>query len=284
MEPLTTWLIVNSRSGSNSQAAVIAIEEALEERGLSACVKRAFPDEDLPDATALARAGVDRLIVFTGDGTLNAVIDASAGWDGEVLVLPGGTMNLLNLRLHGEEATVESILDAVARGAYRRVRPLMACCEAGRAHAGVLVGPGTAWAEVREAMRDFDVAGLAQGTGEALAETTGGARVRLFEPAIGHEDGYPLIELTPSHRGIQVDGYRSEGPGDLLQHGWALLRRRFRQGPHERLGLLDRLTIESETGEPLEVLLDGEPAELASPATFTVAPCEVDLLATSHGF
>ena len=284
MDPLVSWLIVNSRSGSNSEVAVASVEAALAERGMSPARKIAFPDEGLPDAATLEAAGVDRLTVYTGDGSLNAVIDATAGWSGELLVLPGGTMNLLSQRLHGENAPIPFILDAVARGAYRPVRPLMACCDGGRAHAGVLVGPGTAWAEVREAMRDFDVAGLAQGTGEALAVTTGGARVRIVDPAIGQDEGYPLIELTPSHRGIQVDGYRSEGPGDLIQHGWALLRRRFREGPHERLGLFDRLTIENCAGEPVQVLIDGEPATLGPRAVFTVAPCEVDLLATSHGF
>ncbi len=284
MESTASWLIVNSRSGSNSEVAVAAIESALRERHLSPAKRVAFPDESLPDPATLKASGVGRLIVFTGDGSLNAVIDAVSGWEGELLVLPGGTMNLLSVRLHGESATAQSILDAVARGAHRRVRPLMACCEAGRAHAGVLVGPGAAWSDVREAMRDFDVAGMAQGTGEALAETTGGARVRVIDPAVGHEDGYPLIELTPSHRGIQVDGYRTEGPGDFIQQGWALLRRRFREGPHERLGLLDALTLANDEGTPLEALIDGEPVTLGPRAQFTVAPCEVDLLATSHGF
>ncbi len=227
---------------------------------------------------------VERLVVFTGDGSLNAVIEAMSGWDGEVLVLPGGTMNLLSARLHGRDVACEEILDCIARGAYRPVRPMMAHCDAGNALAGLLVGPGTAWAEVREAMRDFDVAGLAQGAGEAIAETASGPRVRLAEPAIGHENGYPLIELTPSHRGLQVDGYRPESASDFLQQGWAVLRRRFREGPHERLGLLDRVRMENCAGEALQVLIDGEPATLPPQAEFTVADCPVDLLATSHGF
>ena len=284
MAPLKTWLIVNSRSGRNSEAALVALERSLAEYGMPAEKTIAFPAEELPNRTVLQDADVDRLIVFTGDGTLNAVIEAVAGWSGEVLVLPGGTMNLLSARLHGADTEYDAILERIASGAFRAVRPKMACCPAGRAHAGVLVGPGTAWAEVREAMRDFDVAGLAQGAGEALAETTGGSRVRQVEPAIGQDDGYPLIELTPSHRGMQVDGYRIENAGEFLQQSWALLRRSFRDGPHERLGLLDRLVIENCAGEPVEVLIDGEPATLETRAEFTVEDCPVDLLATAHGF
>ena len=284
MQTPKSWLVVNSRSGSNSDAACSALNEALTARGLAPERQIEFPAEDLPTPGMLDEAGVGRLVVFTGDGSLNAVIDAVSGWGGEVLVLPGGTMNLLSNRLHGEGAAYEDILDCIARGAMRRVTPQMACCDAGRAHAGLLVGPGTAWAEVREAMRDFDVAGLAQGASEAIAVSTGGSRVRMAEPAIGHEDGYPLIEITPSHRGMQVDGFRTESTGEFLQQGWAVLRRRFREGPHERLGLLDSLVIENCGGEKLDVLIDGEPATLAPRAEFTVAPCPVDLLATSHGF
>jgi hypothetical protein len=279
-----SWLVVNARSGSNSEAALMELEQGLAERELSPARKLVFPEDELPTPESLNEAGVGRLIVYTGDGSLNAVIDAVSGWSGEVLVLPGGTMNLLSLRLHGSDATTSSILNAVERGAARRVRPLMACCEKGRAHAGLLIGPGTAWVNVREAMRDADVAGLAQETSEALAETTSGSRVRMIDPEIGHADGYPLLEVTPSHRGMQVDGYRSEGAGDLIQHTWALLRRRFREGPHERLGLWDEFTVENCAGEAIEVLIDGEPATLGARSSFTVAPCEVDLLATSHGF
>ena len=278
------WLIVNAKSGSNSDTAVEALRAALDERGIEIARQVDFPEMDLPDARDLDAAGVEHLIIFTGDGSLNAAIASVAGWSGKVLVLPGGTMNLLSIRLHGEDATMEEILDRFARGATRPVRPLMACCEKGEALAGLLVGPGTAWVNVREAMRDFDIAGVATGAGEALAESTTGSRVRLIEPATGHEDGYPLIEITPSDRGMQVDGFRSEGAGDVLQQSWALLRRRFREGPHERLGLLDRMVIENCAGEPVEVLIDGEPATLGPQAEFTVAPCKVDLLATDHGF
>lgn len=284
MEAAKAWLVVNARSGSNSDTARAALEEMLAARSLTPERTVEFPAEELPSGDDLRRAGATRLIVFTGDGSLNAVIAAVAGWDGEVLVLPGGTMNLLSGRLHGDDARCEAILDCIHRGAYRAVRPLMVRCDAGQAHSGLLVGPGTAWAEVREAMRDRDLAGLARGTGDAVAETTGGSRVRMIDPEIGHEDGYPLIELVPSHRGLQVDGYRPATTGDLLQQGWALLRRRFRQGPHERLGLYDRLVIENCAGDALELLIDGEPARLGPRAEFSVVESPVDLLATAHGF
>lgn len=280
----TSWLIVNARSGSATAAAIEATGQALADRGMAVSRALEFPSDDLPNPAGLTDAGVSRLVVFTGDGSLNAVIRAVDGWDGEVLVLPGGTMNLLCHRLHGNDVECGEILDRIASGAFRPVRPQMACCEEGSALAGLLVGPGTAWGGVREAMRDLDVPALAESAGEALNETTAGARVRMAAPAVGHEGGYALIELTPSHRGLQVDGFSYDGPGEFLQQSWAVLRRRFREGPHERLGLLDEVVLENVDGEPLPILIDGEPAILDPRAKFTVAPCPVDLLATHHGF
>lgn len=278
------WLLTNSRSGSNTERAVELLEEHCNEHGCPVARKIGFPDEDLPTAQELDEAGVGRLAIFTGDGTLNAAITGLSGWKGEVLVLPGGTMNLLSKRLHGPESELEQIIQRVSAGAATRVRPLMARCEAGDALAGLLAGPGTSWVDVREAMRDLDIPAIAEGASEAVAETTGGAMVRCISPEAGNQDGYPLIEFTPSHRGMQLDAFHADGAGEFLQQSIALLKRNFREGPHTRLGLFDEVVLEKVDGSPLQVLIDGEPATLGPKAKFTVAPCEVDLLATHHGF
>ena len=278
------WLVTNSRSGSNSQRAIEALRRSCQEWGHEMVREISFPDEPLPDAAQLEEAGIARLAIFTGDGTLNAAITKLQGWGGDIVVLPGGTMNLLSVRLHGPECDAPTILQRIAAGAARPVRPLMARCEQGSALAGLLAGPGTSWASVREAMRDLDLPAIAEGASEAIAETSRGPMVRCAEPALGREGGYPLIEFTPSHRGMQLDAFHAEGAGELLQQSWALLRRNFRQGPHTRLGLVDDVVLETCDGAPLEVLIDGEPATLPPRARFTVAACEVDLLATHHGF
>jgi len=279
-----SWLIVNTRSGSHSAAREAELKRVLAEQGLDCDLTVSFPDADLPSKSVLEESGIERLIIFTGDGTANSAIAKLAGWGGEILFLPGGTMNLLSGRLHGEEVEAEEILARVGRGACRRIRLPVIRCEKGDALAGFLAGPGTAWANVREAMRDIDVAGLAEHTGEAVAETTYGARVRMGNPAQGRPGGYPLLEITPSARGMQVDAYCADDAAGYLQQGWALLRRRFREGPHERLGLFDRIEIANCEGEPLNVLLDGEPETLGPEAVLQLAETEVDLLATDHGY
>ncbi|MBX7536598.1 hypothetical protein LCM19_11035 [Qipengyuania flava] len=278
------WLLTNSKSGSNTDQAIEILESHCQAKGFFIARKIGFPDEDLPSAAELDAADISQLAIFTGDGSLNAAITKLQGWRGSIMVLPGGTMNLLSKRLHGPNADLETIIERHASGAARAVRPLMARCDKGDALAGLLAGPGTSWASVREAMRDFDIPGMAGGTSEALSETTGGSMVRCCDPPLGKSGGYPLIEFTPSHRGMQLDAFHAEGAGELLAQSWALLRRSFREGPHTRLGLVDEIVLETCDGAPLEVLLDGEPATLPPKAEFTVARCEVDLLATHHGF
>ena len=162
----------------------------------------------------------------------------------------------------------------------RRVTKISGPC--GDAYAGLLAGPATHWGNVREAMRELDIAALASGTMEAMARSTGETTVVVQDPPLGSREGYPLVDLTPGEHGIQVNGYFAETAGELAQQGWALLRRRFREGPHDRMGIVEEITLANIDGSPVEVLLDGERCEGYAPITFRVVESEVDLLATHH--
>lgn len=275
------WLIVNPASGSNDDSSADTVTAALTARGWTIERVLAFPDDPLPTGAALDAAGIGMVVIYTGDGTMNGLINQLGGWGGTVLVLPGGTMNLLPHRLHGE-ANIDQILDVVAGGGARALRPNCVRCEAGMALAGLLVGPGTAWSRVRESMRSLDLADMAKETVEAIRTTTTGPGVTIPDNRLMREGGYPLIELTPGEHGVQIDGYFADAALDYAGQAWALLRRRFREGPHDRLGLTESITIVSEDGSPLACLLDGEPAQCPSGSRFVVEPCGVDLLATAH--
>lgn len=275
------WIVVNPSSGSNNRRSAETLASAMEARGWSVVRVITFPDDPLPDPSALDAAGIGLVAVYTGDGTINALVNHLACWGGTVLVLPGGTMNLLPLRLH-RTTDLDAILDIVAGGGALPRRPGCVRCPAGVALAGLLVGPGTAWNRVRESMRNLAIAEMAQETIAALRETTTAPGVVLSDCRTARESGYPLVELTPGEHGIQIDGYYAEAPLDYAGQAWATLRHRFREGPHDRLGLAESITLASVDGGPLTCLLDGEPAECPSGSRFAVEPCQVDLLATAH--
>lgn len=279
--PDRCWLVVNPASGSNTGDSAETLSAAFAARGMTVERVIAFPDDPLPDPVALDAAGVGMVAVYTGDGTINALINHLAGWGGAVLVLPGGTMNLLPLRLH-RTTEVETILDIVAAGGALARRPECVACPAGVALAGLLVGPGTAWNRVRESMRSGAITDIAKDTVEALRHTATAAGIVVEGRRATREEGYPLVELTPGEHGVQIDGYYADAALDYAGQAWALLRRRFREGPHDRLGLAESVTLASADGSVLACLIDGEPGECPSGSCFTVEPCRVDLLATAH--
>jgi hypothetical protein len=273
------WLVNNESSGSNDDAALAALEECCGEHGLRVARRTVFPAQPLPTPAGLDAAGIDLVAVFAGDGTINSLIGALAGWGGAVLVLPGGTMNLLYHRLHGERP-LDEVVAAVARGEAELRRPGVIRCRHGDAYAGMLAGPGTSWGRVREAMRDAAVVELAESTIEAIDATLTGEMIACAEPPLGRREGYPLLCLEPGEDAIEVVAYYAESAGQYLEQTWALLRRNFREGPHELLGAVRAVRLASTRGNPFGLLIDGEQAEAAPAVEFALAASEVDLVAT----
>lgn len=279
MDETRIWLVNNAASGSNNEATVAALEQCCGRHGFRVAYRSAFPEQDLPTPAMLDAGGIECVAVFAGDGTINSLLTGLAGWGGAVLVLPGGTMNLLYHRLHGER-TMEEVVASVAEGRATMRRPGVIRSSFGTAFAGMLAGPGTSWGKVREAMREADVVELAAGTVEALEETLAGEMIACAEPLLGRREGYPLVNLEPHDSGIDVVAYHAETPGEYLGQAWALLRRNFREGPHDLLGRAPTVRLASTHGDPFGLLVDGELVQAEPEVEFVLAPCEVDLLAT----
>jgi hypothetical protein len=273
------WLVNNASSGSNDDAALAALETCCGEHGLRAVQRTVFPEQPLPTPAALRNAGIDLVAVFAGDGTINSLLGELAGWDGAVLVLPGGTMNLLYHRLHGD-FSMEKVLGALVSGEATLRRPPVIRSASGTGYAGILAGPGTSWGRVREAMREAAVVELAESTIEAIDETLSGEMIRCTAPRLGRREGYPLLCLEPGAEGIEVVAYHAETAAEYLEQGWALVRRNFREGPHELLGTVPGVRLASTRGNPFGLLIDGEQADAAPQMEFVLAAAEVDLVAT----
>lgn len=276
------WLVRNEASGSNDEKALRTLEEAFAQAGFEVAGQTCFPDESPPDAELLDRSGIETLCVFGGDGTIHSVVIGLFGWTGRVLVLPGGTMNMLSRRLHGE-AEAADIVARVAEGEGELVRPPILSNGRGYGLTGSLTGPGVAWNGVREAMRNTAIAEMASATVDAVVESVSGERVIC----VGHQDmrpeGYVAISLVPREEGIVVSGYFAEGAGDFLGQLGALVQRDFRKGPHDAIGTFSEVEIASSDGTSMGLMLDGEEKDGQPRENFTIAPCQVDLVATAYG-
>lgn len=275
----TFWLIRNAASGSNTDEAIAALLAAFADAGAEPARIIVLPDEVVPSVEDLRAAKVDALAIFTGDGTINSIVTSLYGWEGAVLVLPGGTMNLLAKRLHGD-AEVPEIIARAAAGAARRVRPAIVRTDHGDALTGVLAGPGAAWAEVREAIREPDVTSVVATLTDAIGESTAGAKVACHDPVCGRDEGYSAITITVGDDGLHLAGYYAATLADYARQGIALLRRNFREGPHDELGKHTRVVLASTQGEPMSLLIDGETLQATARENFAMVMCAVDLLAT----
>ncbi|MGB3712779.1 MAG: acylglycerol kinase family protein [Erythrobacter sp.] len=280
------WLIVNPSSGSNAGGEAvdgepIDVATMLNERAWIVTRKVTFPCDPLPPMQTLDEESIRLAVVHAGDGTVSAVLNHLQDWDGQVLVLPGGTMNLLSRRLHGN-ATTREILDIVAAGRSRAHRISALAHEHGIAFAELLAGPGTCWHEVRESMRDGAVTDIATNAVEALRQTTERPHVWPRGMSLAREAGYKLVAIVPGEWGLRVDGYFAEDAIDFAAQAWQTVRRQFREGPHDRLGLSDRITLTTMDNSPLPCLADGEPVECADGYEFTAIEPQVELVATGH--
>lgn len=267
-------LICNTQSGGHDEAVREQIEMLCRDQGTPLVATFALPDGDIPDATELKLQRIDLLLVWTGDGTINAAATQAAGWDGAILVLPGGTLNLLSKALHGDRSAPGILTDAL-QGKMRRSAIPTIRSDTGTAFITVIAGPATRWAEVRETMRQDGIIEASRAAPEALDEMMNAPGVRVGADG----KAYPAVILTPTPTGIRADGILTEGTGDVLRHGLAWLGGDFRDGPSERIATGVTLALESDETICLE--FDGELREMASPARFSIGTSAVDFVATA---
>jgi hypothetical protein len=210
------WLITNPHSGSAASEKCDAIEALCTERCLSWVGRTRFPDEPLPDPDDLLDA--DTVILFAGERHDQCGGAPIGRLEGAILILPGGTMNMLAKRLHGG-ADPHAIIHA---GHERPTTISMPFVEAGdhRAFVGLIAGPVTAWAEAREAFR----------AGRSLARVpvkAAHAWSASWEGEVALHDGeqllgrYQSIFVEPRAGGVSATGIAAAGMADLARLGWA---------------------------------------------------------------
>lgn len=267
-------LVSNSASGNAAAVDDGALIASLQRAGFQVTARFVLPDDDLPDRRSLEAEDIETVIICAGDGTVSGMCQNLAGWPGEILVLPCGTMNLLARRLHGE-VTMADILTALPR-IENDAHPIAVVVAEGREiYTGLTVGPSTRWGEVREGMRQGDVEGLREMVPTAWSETMGDRSVWLQGV---EEPAYAGIFIEPFDAdNVKVIAFKANSVADMVGHGLAWIRRDFRTGPHDDLGVMTSAVV---TGDQKETgaLIDGEFEEWKLPLTCTAGLSSVRFL------
>lgn len=251
------WFITNPNSGTTSRAKCEALEAVFAERGLTLAGRTEFPDQPLPTPAKLSRNQVDTVVLFAGDGTINAALGALGKWKGLFLILPGGTMNLLAKALHSE-LDPHRIVHA-AQDTERRVA--LPFVEAGehRAFVGLILGPATAWSRAREAARKGKFGRLLQAARAAWRRTFGAKGIRVTG-ARGLTHHYQAIFVTPAEDGLEVNAVDARDWGAIAQLGWDWLTGDWVAGRAVTETHADTLRVEGTRA--VLALFDGEPVML----------------------
>ncbi len=226
------------------------------ERGLSLGGRTEFPREDLPGVTALDRERIDTVVLFAGDGTINAALCALADWPGDLLILPGGTMNLLAKALHGSRDPA-AIIHTVHEDTRRTALPFI---EAGphRAFVGLILGPAAHWARAREAARKRRWRGLVAAARNAWRRTfsrgirlTGVARL---------DRRYQAVLVAPQDGRLGVAAIDARDWRSIGELGWDWLTGDWMRARAVTGESVDRLGVVGD--RPVLALFDGEPVLL----------------------
>jgi diacylglycerol kinase family enzyme len=144
------FILFNEKAGSVSAGDGEKLVEAVRQAGIQDFVM--IGPEKLSRKLLERARKFDVLIVLGGDGTARMVAELAPRDGPPLVLLPGGTLNILSKALYGELAWPEALAAALERGVVKRLT-------SGRAngepfYVAALFGPSTLLARAREAMRE----------------------------------------------------------------------------------------------------------------------------------
>ena len=270
----TLWFITNPKSGTATPARADALATSFGENGLTLAGRTAFPDEALPTPASLDAAGVDTAVLYAGDGTINAAVAALSEWDGAILILPGGTMNMLAKLLHGAADPAKIIAAAVANP--RTVA--LPCVDAGgqRGLVGLILGPAANWVRARELVRAGRLRGLVRALRHAWRRTFGHG-IRL-DGVPGLKHGAQAVLVRAEADRLDVAAIDARDFRALTRLGWEWLTGDWVAA--SEVTQCHTREFRTRGDKPALALIDGEPIMLEPGSTIRVGMTRDIFIAT----
>lgn len=261
---MKTVALYNPASGTVGVEGELRLREALEAAGVrGAELVELDPANCARQLGTIARQQPDLLIVWGGDGTLRSALSELGQQTPNLLLLPGGTMNLLCGHIHGDKSWEQVLADVLA-GPKRRTLP------AGKAndeyfYCAMLAGAPARLADAREALRRGELVKAAAEAREAL-ET-----MNTLKLAAHYRDGYAfadarlpltstigvLVGALARDSEMEVAALTESTAGAALNVIWSSFVSDWRSAPGVTIVPAQSLVIESGNGE-IPIIVDGE--------------------------
>jgi len=199
----------------------------------------------------------DTLIVWGGDGTAAAALTRCSTTGAAVLALPGGTMNLLHRRIHGDVSDWRDILHAALS---TEPRPLSAgCVNDAPFFVALMAGRLTHLTEVRETLRSGDIAGAARHAAGSDALDLRSALKVDRSGATRHATALAaFLPEAPSAGPLEVGLLDPDHLAELALTSFAAILSDWRSAPGVDYETWDRFRLELTDGPWIDITLDGE--------------------------
>ena len=212
----------------------------------------------------LQEVGPDLVIVWGGDGTHRSVLDTLGRHKSQILLLPGGSMNLLTKWLHSGQPW-ERVLWSVLRSPEPRILP---AGRIGEMHffCAMIAGVPAQLAEVREDVRRGDLARAIQDTGVALTNVHSMHLTTSFgkdpEHAAGHFPAGNVVGalVGPLARNKRMEVARLElgSAWSALEFAWTSFVSEWRNRPDVSMQAAETLQVDNVDGLDIPAMIDGE--------------------------
>ncbi|MFN7055981.1 diacylglycerol/lipid kinase family protein [Hyphomonas sp.] len=266
--------IINPAAGSVPEGAAKLLEAELQAHGHTL----ESVHLDLPESPEALRQRItgdtEAILIWGGDGTIAAVLCGLQGMPVPVLVLPGGTMNILPRKLHADQTDWRRVLDSVLRNPSQQWIP---AGDAGgrRFYVAALFGRLTHLGGSREAIRSGNLLeainilaredALALDTELEISAPVAAPRgvsatAAAVMPISGPEPGFEVAAMAPEN-GLELAAAAFEA----MLTGW-------RNGADFLAQGLQSISLCRDADETVAATIDGEPCDLPCPVEIDYVP------------
>ncbi len=263
---MTTIALFNPKSGSVPPDARERLAAVLAELNIS---NPELVETDVEDCVSqiksLAAKQPDLFIVWGGDGTIRTALSLAGPVTDKLLILPGGTMNLLPKAIHGDKPWDQTLRDVV--GSSKTLTLPAGEVNGEMFYCAMLAGAPAHFAEVRENLRKGDL-GAAAAAGAGALDT-----LKTLQLSARYADGHSFVEsrlpvssvvgavigsLTRVGSGMEVAALARPTATGALNAVWTSFFNDWRKADGMEVAAALSLDVENDDGGDIPMIVDGE--------------------------
>jgi diacylglycerol kinase family enzyme len=278
--------VINTSSGGCDATSAAKMRAVLDRAGLAHAIIKAVTADAIDAALDEAIGATEVLVVLGGDGTIMTAAEKS-GAAGMLLVpLPGGTMNMLPKALYGPHGWEQALSEALAAPEVRTV-------SGGRAedrlfYCVAILGTPALWADVREAVRRFDLVGAVKRAVTAIRRGGEGNRLsyELGDAVKGSAEAVAVIcpmvsrSLAEDARTLEAAALDPETAAQVIRLALHASLDDWRNDPSVARAKVTTVKVTGHGRVP--VILDGETVRMGRSVTISFQPVAFRALAPAH--